>query len=69
MRYYTFEIDGTKVGYFEIEDVDGVLYQNAYIEMDGDKFENPFGFVMKMDLSRVTDSAMRMKSLSPMTRM
>lgn len=42
MNYYTFEIDDKKVGYFEYEDKDGVLYQNARIMMGGEKLENPF---------------------------
>ena len=41
MNYYTFEIDDKKVGYFEYEDKDGVLYQNARIMVDGEKLENP----------------------------
>ncbi len=49
MDYYTFEIDGKKCGYMECEDKDGVYYTNAFIEMDGEKFENPFWIRCKDD--------------------
>ncbi len=42
MEYYSFIIDGKKIGYFETEYKDGVLYQNAFIEMDGNVFQYPF---------------------------
>ena len=42
MDYYSFIIDGEKVGYYEVEDRDGILYQNAFMTMNGDSFENPF---------------------------
>lgn len=42
MDYYTFEIDGTQVGYFEMENKEGLLYQNAFVALEGERFENPF---------------------------
>jgi len=42
MNYYTFEIDGEKVGFFEYEDNQGVLYQKASMQIDGQCLEFPF---------------------------
>ena len=42
MDYFTFEIDGKKVGYYEEHDDGSVLYMNAYLELDGETFENAF---------------------------
>lgn len=42
MEYYTFEIDGEKVGYYEESDDGSTFYCNAIMEMDGQQFENPF---------------------------
>jgi hypothetical protein len=42
MDYYTFEIDGKNCGYYTADDAEGVFSSNAYIEMQGEKFENPF---------------------------
>ena len=42
MNYYTFEIDNSKVGYFEYEDKDGILYQKACMTIDGEMREFPF---------------------------
>jgi len=42
MEYYSFIIDGKKVGYYEAEMKDGILYQNALFEMNGDEYENKF---------------------------
>ena len=42
MDYFTFEIDGKKCGYYEESDEGGVLYANATMEMQGEKFSNPF---------------------------
>ena len=42
MDYYSFEIDGKKCGYFQIENKGGIIASNAFIEMDNEKFENPF---------------------------
>ncbi len=42
MNYYTFEIDGSKVGYFEYEDKDGILYQKACMSINGEHHESPF---------------------------
>ena len=37
MNFYTFEIDGEKVGYFEYQDCDGILYQKASTCIDGEQ--------------------------------
>lgn len=42
MHYYTFEIDGKKVGYYEEKDDKGVFYSNARMEIGGEVMENPF---------------------------
>ncbi|SHI55291.1 hypothetical protein SAMN02745181_0372 [Rubritalea squalenifaciens DSM 18772] len=42
MNYYSFEIDGVKVGYFEYEDRDGILYQRACLAVNGERQEFPF---------------------------
>lgn len=42
MDYFTFEIDGQKVGYYEESDGGSEYYMNAFISMDGQLFENPF---------------------------
>lgn len=34
MRYYTFEIEDEKVGYYEEDDSDGMLYSCAYMALD-----------------------------------
>ena len=43
VRYYTFEIDGKHVGFYEESDVGGELLMNARMEIDGEAYENPFG--------------------------
>jgi len=52
VHYYTFEIEGKKVGYYEEKDEDGVLYCNARMEMNGEKFENPFW--IKHDMGNIS---------------
>jgi len=45
MRYYTFEIDGQKVGYYEESNENGILSSNARLVMHGEMYENPFGIM------------------------
>lgn len=42
-QYYTFEIDGAKVGYFVITHVGNEMRSNAVMEIGGERYENPFG--------------------------
>ncbi len=42
MEYYTFEIEGEKVGYYEHQNLDGILYSCAYFKMDGHQIVNAF---------------------------
>jgi hypothetical protein len=42
MDYFTFEIDGKKVGYYEEEHKNGVIYSNALFVMEGQQYENTF---------------------------
>ena len=42
MDYFSFEIGDQKVGYYEEEDDGSVFYCNALMEMEGEKYENPF---------------------------
>jgi hypothetical protein len=42
MRYYTFEIDGQKVGFYEESNENGILSSNARMIMQGELFENSF---------------------------
>ncbi len=42
MRYYTFEIEGEKVGFYEESDHEGVLSSNARMRIGDDTYENLF---------------------------
>ena len=42
MTYYSFLIDDHKVGYFEMDFQQNILYQNAHMTIDGASFDNPF---------------------------
>ncbi len=42
MDYYSFEIAGNKVGYYEQSNEHGILYSNARFSMGGEAMENPF---------------------------
>ncbi len=42
MEYFSFEIDGKKVGYYVQQDLNGTFFCNAWMEMGGERFENPF---------------------------
>jgi len=42
MRYFNFEIDNQKCGYYEQSDDGAEFYCNAVMVMNGDAFENPF---------------------------
>jgi hypothetical protein len=42
MDFFTFEIDGEKVGYYEEENKDGIIYSNARLILDGNLYENVF---------------------------
>ncbi|MDJ0752960.1 MAG: hypothetical protein QNJ45_05545 [Ardenticatenaceae bacterium] len=42
MKYFTFEIDGQKVGYYEERDEEGIIFCNAHLVINGQLEENPF---------------------------
>ena len=42
MTYYSFLIDDHKVGYFEMDFQQNIIYQNARMTIDGTSFDNPF---------------------------
>lgn len=52
MRYYTFEIEDEKVGYYEEDDSGGVLYACAYMSLDHGEIVNPFW--VKHDDGKIT---------------
>ena len=56
MEYFTFEIAGKRVGYYEQSNKDGILYSNAQFTMHGQVMENPF-WIKHID-GRVTAYAM-----------
>ena len=41
--YFTFEIDGERVGYYEESESDGEVVSNARMVIEGEAYENPFG--------------------------